>query len=351
MEKKNSSLTYSEIYNQDVSFAAINNTLPEIMSTLDKVFEKEYDELIFTGCGTSLYLAQTAAHAWMTYNNTPAKAVCCSELYFFPEVYLKGKRVLVLPITRKSYTTEVRMAIEKARTYPNVTTLSITCDADSKLYNDNYILSPDTAEDSVIMTRSFTSMVYLSVILSMYAAGRHEEIEQMKDYPAHAKRLLASMDNLAKKIVEEHSNLNLFITLGQGIYYGVANECMNKMKEMGLTNSEAYYGMEYRHGPMSLVDENTLILTLAHPDTMKEDAALLSQMKSYGAVTAVLGDGVTECMKDADYHLEMGCSYNAQQNAALIGFIGQFIGYYIAEQKNIDADNPRHLTQAIVLEK
>ena len=104
MEKKNSSLTYSEIYGQADSFAAINAALPAIFATLDKVFAEPYDELIFTGCGTSLYLAQTAAHAWCAYNATPAKAVCCSELYFFPEVYLKGKRVLVLPITRKSYT-------------------------------------------------------------------------------------------------------------------------------------------------------------------------------------------------------------------------------------------------------
>ena len=162
MEKKNSSLTYSEIYGQADSFAAINAALPAIFATLDKVFAEPYDELIFTGCGTSLYLAQTAAHAWCAYNATPAKAVCCSELYFFPEVYLKGKRVLVLPITRKSYTTEVRMAIDKARTFPGVKSLAITCDKDSEQYNDAYILSPETAEDSVIMTRSFTlSLIHI----------------------------------------------------------------------------------------------------------------------------------------------------------------------------------------------
>ena len=40
--------------------------------------------------------------------------------------------MLILPITRKSYTTEVRMAIDKVRTYPQVTTLAITCDKDSE---------------------------------------------------------------------------------------------------------------------------------------------------------------------------------------------------------------------------
>ena len=351
MEKKNSTLTYKEIYGQADSFAAINAALPEIFATLDKVFAQQYDELIFTGCGTSLYLAQSAAHAWATYNTTPAKAVCCSELYFFPEVFLKGKKVLVLPITRKSYTTEVRMAIDKAHTFPGVTSLAITCDKDSQLYNDAFILSPETAEDSVIMTRSFTSMVYLAVVMAMYAGGKKDEIDAMQAYPAHAARLLAQMDALAKTIIAEHPALNLFITLGQGVYYGVANECMNKMKEMGIANSEAYFSLEYRHGPMSLVDENTLVVTLAHPASLDDDVKLLRQMKSYGAVTVLLGDGVEGAMPEADYTLDLACGYNAQQAAALIGFVGQFLGYYIAEAKGIDADSPRHLTQAIVLEQ
>ena len=207
MEKKNSSLTYQEIYGQADSFAAINATLPQIFATLDQVFAEPYDELIFTGCGTSLYLAQTAAHAWCTYNSTPAKAVCCSELYFFPDVYLKGKRVLVLPITRKSYTTEVRMAIDKVRACPGVKTLAITCDAGSAQYNDAYILSPETAEDSVIMTRSFTSMVYLAVVMSMYMGGKQGEIDAMAGYPDHARRLLAQMDAMAKDIIAGHPDL------------------------------------------------------------------------------------------------------------------------------------------------
>ena len=156
MEKKNRALTYAEIYGQADSFAAINATLPAIQETLDKVFSEKYDELIFTGCGTSLYLAQTSAHIFSEFNDIPARAVCCSELYFFPRVYVKpGRKVLILPITRKSYTTEVRMAIDKVRSLPEVKTLAITCDADSRLYNDAYILSPETAEDSVIMKGIF----------------------------------------------------------------------------------------------------------------------------------------------------------------------------------------------------
>lgn len=193
------------------------------------------------------------------------------------------------------------MAIDRVRSFPGVKSLAITCDPDSAKYNDYMILSPDTAEDSVIMTRSFTSMIYLSVVLAFYAGGKKDKIEAMKDYAAQSGEFLKAADAMAKRIVAEHPDLNLYITLGQGINYGIANECMNKMKEMSLSNSEGYYSLEYRHGPMSLVDDKTMI------------------------------------------------RYDSLQNAAMIGFIGQWMGYYIAEQKNLNADTPRHLSQAIVI--
>ena len=346
--KENSSITYREMYGQPASFQAILDTLPQIETTLDEVFARPYDQLIFTGCGTSLYLAQTAAYLWQASNATPASAVPCSELLFFPENYIKGKRTLVLPITRKSYTTEVRMAIDKVHTLPGVTSLAITCDPGSSQYNEHFILAPNTPEDSVIMTRSFTSMVFLAQILAFYAAGRTAEIDAMQNYAAEAQKQLEAADALAKKIIAENPGLNLFITLGQGAYYGVGNECMNKMKEMGIANSEAYYSMEYRHGPMSLVDEHTLLVLLSNEHTEETDAALMRQMKGFGGVTAAVGPHVDQ-MADIDYALKTDNGYSELQAAALMGFIGQFLGYHISRAKNIDADSPRHLTQAIVL--
>ena len=347
---KNSELTYKEIYGQPVSFQAVNDTLDTIFKTLDEAFAEKYDEVIFTGCGTSLYLAQASAHAFSTCTGISAKGMCCSELYYFPETYVgNGKKVLVVPMTRKSYTTEVRMAIDKVRSYPGVKSLAITCDADSSKYNDYMLLSPETPEDSVIMTRSFTSMIYLAVVMSYYVGGKKEKIEQLKDYAANAESFLKATDEMAKKIVAEHPECNLFITLGQGINYGIANECMNKMKEMSLSNSEAYYTLEYRHGPMSLVDDKTLIILLGNEDTVDGDAKLLTQMKEYGAKVLAIGNNASKDFTDVDYTLDMPYGYDSLQNAPIIGFIGQLIGYYVAELKNLNADSPRHLTQAIVI--
>ena len=201
MEKRNSEITYKEIYLQPESFEAVNETLEDIYGVLDKVFAEDYDELIFTGCGTSLYLAQAAAHAFSSYNAIPSKAVCCSELYYFPETFVKNRKVLVLPITRKSYTTEVRMAIDKVRSYPGVKSLAITCDKDSALYNDFMILSPDTAEDSVIMTRSFTSMGEPAAAVGVYVGGIKVEIAAVVRLWAHCWDELKKIVQMAKRII------------------------------------------------------------------------------------------------------------------------------------------------------
>ena len=192
-------------------------------------------------------------------------------------------------------------------------------------------------------------MIYLAVVMSYYVGGKKEKIEQLKDYAANAESFLKATDEMAKKIVAEHPECNLFITLGQGINYGIANECMNKMKEMSLSNSEAYYTLEYRHGPMSLVDDKTLIILLGNDDTVDGDAKLLTQMKEYGAKVLAIGNNASKDFTDVDYTLDMPYGYDSLQNAPIIGFIGQLIGYYVAELKNLNADSPRHLTQAIVI--
>jgi len=345
MKKQNGELTYREIYQQPAAFQAVLDTLPAVAQTVERVFREPYDQVIFTGCGTSLYLAQTSAYVFNLYNDIPARAVCCSELYYTPEVYIKGK-TLVLPMTRKSITTEVRMAIDRVRTLPNVKTLAITCDSGSATYNDEMALCPGIDEKSIIMTGSFTAMVLMAQIISLCRAGKKEELNRLSSLPRQAERLIPQMDALAARIVKENPALDLFITLGQGIYYGIANESMNKMKEMGLTNSEAYFSLEYRHGPMSLVTDRTLIVLLADGNTAAGDAALIREMEGYGAVTAVLGTQPEST--GGRYTLTVG--EDRLSAAALAVIFSQLLGYHIALSKDIDPDAPRHLSLAIVLD-
>ncbi len=134
---------------------------------------------------------------------------------------------------------------------------------------------------------------------------------------------------------------------GQGAYYGVSSESMNKVKEMSLTHAEAHHTLEYRHGPMSLVEDGTLVAVMTCEGAADGDRALLKEMKGYGAVTCAMGPGADGM--DADEALALNGSQSA--NVVLCAFFGQLLGYHLALGKGLDADAPRHLSQAIVLEK
>lgn len=345
------STTYKEIFEQPQAFLAVNQDMDIIKQTVREVFSRrEIRQVIFTGCGTSLYLAQTAAALFSHYNGVKAQAVPCSELYFHPRLYIGSAGTLVCPITRKSVTTEVRLAMERVHKFPNVRSLAITCCTGSRDYNEDILLSGNANEDSVVMTKSFTSMVYLCAIMAMTAAGKDGELDQMTQaIPGLCAQALAGLDCLARRMVAEHPETNLYITLGQGVFYGIANECMNKEKEMSLSNSEAYYTLEYRHGPMSLVDQHTLILQLASQNTGSYESKLLSEMKEKGAVAAVFGEKASGDWSFADYTYFLDSGLNDCQLAPLAVLPGQLLGFYAARRKGLNLDTPRHLSQAIVL--
>jgi len=337
--------TYKEIYLQPESFEEVLKNLPEVYDVLKNI--TPYETVIFTGCGSSYYLAQCASHIFATLTNKHSIAVTCSELYFFPKRYIGDKNTLVVPITRKSYTTEVRMAMDCVRKLPNVKTLSITCDPDSQLYNDYMILSKNAKEESVVMTRTYTSMLYIAIIMSLRISGKKDEIDALKNIPEIAKAVIPKIDNFAKTIIEENSNINLYVNLGQGEFFGVAAESMNKIKEMAIANTEAYHSLEYRHGPLSIADGNTLILLFAKRDCEEYEVKLLAQLKTLGAKVAVIGENVDAF--DAHYKLSLKLGFDDMYIAPLLSIAGQLLGYHAAVHKDLDADRPRNVAHAIVL--
>lgn len=345
------SITQKEINEHGKSIKGILENMDEIKKTIKDVF-KEYEpkELIFIGCGSSYYLAQSAAFLFSKYNDIPAKAVTCSEIYFNPKAYITDQSTLVLPITRRSDTSEVKMAVNRVREIDNVKTLSITCDPKSDEYNDAYILSPAAKEESVVMTKSYTSMLFLSAIISLVVAGKEEELKDLERLPEVFEKNKESIEEKSKDFVEKYPDTDLIIALGQGYYTGIALEAMNKIKEMSLNNSEAYNSLEYRHGPMSLVDENTMIIFHVGEQTESFEIQLAKEMQEKGAKILLVGNSISEKGKELTDDVIEICDENELLSAFVLTMVGQFVGLYAAKLKDLSVDKPRHLTQAIILE-
>jgi glucosamine--fructose-6-phosphate aminotransferase (isomerizing) len=208
---------------------------------------------------------------------------------------------------------------------------------------------PEAQEKSVVMTRSFTSQLLALLLASARSASNHGWLRQMAPLSGRGEKLLAEKA-AAMQALANDSSLDHFVFLGQGIFYGAANEAMLKMKEMSLSYSEAYHTLEYRHGPMSIAGKNSLITIFFSDAGREHETRVLADMKKLGAHTLAFCDRTDGTMAaHADHLIELGDDLPEEGRLLLAVPIIQLLCYYRALAKNLNPDAPRNLSQVVTL--
>jgi glucosamine--fructose-6-phosphate aminotransferase (isomerizing) len=113
------------------------------------------------------------------------------------------------------------------------------------------------------------------------------------------------------------------------------------MKEMTLTISEAFHFLEFRHGPMSMVTDSTLVVGFLSESNHRHELAVLQEMRDLGASILSIGEDGTDIV------FESGVPEPIR--SVLYLPIMQLMAYYRAKAKNLDPDNPRNLSAVVQL--
>ena len=330
---------------------------PELWSEALHVFERgsvaiekhfagdSPDQVIVTGCGTTYYLALTAARL-LRKAGVDARAFPASELVLHADnVFLPKRKYLLLAVSRSGSTTETVRACRDFKSNVCGSVITVTCDSDSPLAlaSDACIAIDAAQERSVAQTRSFTSMAVVLQGLAAALAG-HEASGDAR-LPNICRDLLADNDALAKSLAER-SRLQRFFFLGSGALYGIACEAMLKMKEMSLSYSEAYHTLEFRHGPMSMVDERSLVIGLIAPESAAHELQVLREMQAQGATILVIGQSAVEF----PYQVALPADLCAWNMPVLYLPVLQLLAFYRALHMGHDPDQPQHLSAVISLD-
>src|SRR5262249_54468126 len=134
--------------------------------------------------------------------------------------------------------------------------------------------------------------------------------------------------------------------LGGGPLYGLACEAMLKMKEMSLSDSEAYHFMEFRHGPMSLVNDQTLVIGLGSEAATAYETAVLTEMRQRGAKVLALTPTPLPA-SSADHQIVLPGKLTDLERGPLYLPVMHLITFYYTVQKGLDPDHPHHLTAVV----
>ena len=343
--------TWHEIASQPEVWRATLERFTATRAALESFLEQaQFDQTAAVGCGSTHYLAQTAATVLGHCTGIPACAFPSSELWLFPSTVPAGK-TLLLAISRSGRTTETLRALERFREAKGGPVLTVTCYPDSPLARqaDFALAAPAAQEQSVAQTRSFASMLLLTQVLSAVVALDDGMLERLHHLPDALQSLVERLGDLPKRLGED-DDIEQFFFLGGGPLYGLANEVMLKMKEMTLSYSEAYHPLEFRHGPMSMVTGRTLVVGLLSDTGLAQELRVLEDMAGLGARTlALIEDASAFGRWRPDDVVELGSGLNEWERGALYLPVLQRMAYHRSVAKGLNPDLPRNLGAVVEL--
>jgi glucosamine--fructose-6-phosphate aminotransferase (isomerizing) len=124
---------------------------------------------------------------------------------------------------------------------------------------------------------------------------------------------------------------------------------MLKMKEMSLSYAEAFQFLEFRHGPMSMVNGNTLIVGLLSETAFEHELRLLLEMRGLGAkVFAITPIDLSQ--HQVDHQVVLPAGYTDLERGALYLPLVQLMAFYHAVSKSLNPDQPHNLTAVVSLD-
>jgi glutamine---fructose-6-phosphate transaminase (isomerizing) len=333
--------TRAEIFSQSEAWSeAIAVTRAVSLPSSEK-----YEQVIFTGCGSTYYLSLAAAALYQELTGRTARAVPGGELLLNSQTVVGRNSIspyLLVAISRSGTTTETVKAVEKFKKekHGDVVVISNYDEVLSK-YGDFNIIVPKGQEESVAQTRSFASMFVAVTAMCARMAGRDDLLDSMSALPDVGQRLMRDFEPVAREIGEDLS-FDRFYFLGSGIRYGLACEVNLKMKEMTLTHSEPFHFLEFRHGPMSMVNKNAVVIGMLSDVNLSHEKAVLNEMQVLGGKIVALAES------NADVSFKSRIP--EQVRAVLYLPVLQLMAYYRSLAKGLNPDRPTNLTAVIKLD-
>jgi glucosamine--fructose-6-phosphate aminotransferase (isomerizing) len=308
--------------------------------------------VVFTGAGSSYFLAQSVAWTHRSLSGHPALAVPLSELLLRPTgVLATGGRELVVVISRSGATSEA-LAVARVVRALGRPIVAVTCRRSSPLAaaTDAVLVSPLGDEQSIVMTRSFTSMLALLLRVVAQAADRPDVAGDLDRLVSSWHGIAGAVDTAFELATQPWSRVAF---LGGGAHLGIANEGWLKLIETSQLAASAHEPLEFRHGPMSIVEPSTLIVGLPFEPGASDEERVFAEMREQGATTWTIASARRD-RPDGDsdpraIRSTVGEGVHPIARLPLLLLPLQAFAFGTACRRGRDPDSPRHLSQVVLL--
>ncbi|TRW80432.1 SIS domain-containing protein [Mycolicibacterium sp. 018/SC-01/001] len=249
--------------------------------------------IILTGAGSSAFAGEIAAPLLRRHLRHRVEPIATTSIVASPLDHLEPQTpTLMVSFARSGNSPESLATTALAdQLVDQVWHLILTCDRDGQLgraHTDRpdslVVYMPDRTNDSgFAMTSSLTSM--LLTCLLMLGPAQQRQVEALASAAEHVAGLQDDIRALAQ------SKKQRFVYLGCGSLEGLARESALKLLELTAGEVVTYFDspLGFRHGPKSVLDEDTLAVVYVSTDpyTRRYDLDIIAELRSQLGADAV----------------------------------------------------------------
>ena len=325
---------------------------------LTKEVMEDINQIIFVACGSAYHVGVVGQYLIEDFARIPSRVELASEFRYRNPII--DKKDLVVVISQSGETADslaaLRLAKEKgAKTLGivNVVGSSIAREADNVLYT---LAGPEIA---VATTKAYSTQLIAIYCLAIEFGKLRQIIDgekyieligEIKSIPDKIQKILDDKERI-QWFASKFSSIKDAFFIGRGIDYAISLEGSLKMKEISYIHSEAYAAGELKHGTISLIENNTLVISiLTQPQIIEKTLSNMVEVKSRGAYTVGLTMAGFFNIEDTANFTIYVPKIDPHFATSLAVIPLQLLGYYMSCAKGLDVDKPRNLAKSVTVE-
>jgi len=333
----------------EISFESVGLTDEEM---------KKIQQVYIVACGSAYHVGMAAQYVIEQLTSLSVRVELASE-FRYRDMKLADNSLAII-ISQSGETADSLAALRlckergvKTLGIVNVVGSSIAREADNVFYT---LAGP---EISVATTKAYSCQLVAAYLLALQFSKARGEIteerfrqltDEINTIPEKIERILEDKERLqwfASKVV----NIKDAFFIGRGIDYAIGMEGSLKLKEISYIHSEAYAAGELKHGPISLIEDGTIVFCVVTQSALYEKTiSNMVEVKSSGAKLFGLTTYGNYAMEDvADFTVYIPRIENLFAGSLSVIPL-QLLSYYVSVGKGFDVDKPRNLAKSVTVE-
>ncbi len=319
---------------------------------------KAISQIYIVACGSAYHVGVACQYVFEDLARIPVRIDLASE-FRYRDMPLDPNGLVII-ISQSGETADSLAALRLAKQkglktlgIVNVVGSSIAREADNVFYT---LAGPEIA---VATTKAYSTQLIagycLAIQFGLVRGTITEEyyaqlIEEMQSIPEKIERILDDKERIQWFAAKQVNAKDIFF-IGRGLDYAISLEGSLKMKEISYIHSEAYAAGELKHGTISLIEQDTLVIgVLTQSKLYEKTVSNMVECKSRGAYLM----GLTTY---GNYNIEDTVSFTVyipkvdEHFATSLAVVPlQLMGYYVSVSKGLDVDKPRNLAKSVTVE-